>query len=278
MTIYEQIQKSVEWAEAQERPAQDEAAREAGMSVRSYTTWFWAVTGMTYREYVVRRRLERARQMLADTERLVIDVALDAGYSSHEAFSRAFRDEFGIPPAQFRKSRPALKGLEKIALIRELYMGIIIRELGEMPVACFEAFAPECERKAGVLLAAWKKAHPSKGKPRRVFGHNIDRKGNFGTEPVAEGYKFMVTLDDPAEAGEAKFGIIKAGKFLVTGIEGNFAGDPEGKWITAGWMRMRELIIEKGLRPHCSPRWFEEELEPATPGNLRLDLYLEIGE
>ena len=70
--------------------------------------------------------------------------------------------------------------------------------------------------------------------------------------------------------------MIKPGKFLVSGIEGNFEDDPSGGWITKGWERMAALIKEKGYTVPADCRWFEEELEPATSGNLRLDLYLEI--
>ena len=69
---------------------------------------------------------------------------------------------------------------------------------------------------------------------------------------------------------------IEAGRFVVTGIEGSFAEDPTGWWITAGWGRLQEMMKQKGLHVHPSRRWFEEWLEPVNPGQTRLDLYLEI--
>lgn len=288
MTIYEQIQKSVDFVESRvERGAairgrdgmsQDLAAREAGMSARSFVTWFWAVTGLTYREYALRRRLDRARRLLAETDKPILDVALDSGYRSHEAFTRAFRDEFNLSPQDFRKGRPPLKGLERIALIRELYMGIIVKDLPDMAAVYFDGFAPDSETKAHDALNAWLAGRPATGKPRRIFGHNIDRKGNLANDPNNEGYRLLATVEPGEETGSAPTTTIRAGKFLVTGIEGNFENDPSGSWIMEGWKRMNELIAEKHLRPHRSPRWFEEELEPSQPGNLRLDLYLEIGE
>ena len=288
MTIYEQIQKSVDFVEARlercsairgrDGMGQDLAAREAGMSARSFVTWFWAVTGLTYREYALRRRLDRARRLLAETEKPILEVALDSGYRSHEAFTRAFRDEFGLSPQDFRKSRPPLKGLERITLIRELYMGVIVKDLPDMKVAYFDGFAPESETKAHAALDAWLAGRATKGKPRRIFGHNIDRKGNLSNDPQNEGYRLLATVEPGEDAGGAPTTLIRGGKFLVTGIEGNFENDPSGKWIADGWKRMSALIAEKHLRPHRAPRWFEEELEPSKPGNLRLDLYLEIGE
>ncbi|SPH24812.1 Transposon Tn10 TetD protein [Defluviimonas aquaemixtae] len=60
---------------------------------------FVAATGTSLLRYVRRRRLSRALARLAAREGNVVQVALDAGYGSHEAFTRAFRSEFGMPPS-----------------------------------------------------------------------------------------------------------------------------------------------------------------------------------
>ena len=44
------------------------------------------------------------------------NVALEAGYQSHEAFTRAFKKEFGLPPQAYRRSRPGLEGLAALVL------------------------------------------------------------------------------------------------------------------------------------------------------------------
>lgn len=50
-----------------------------------------------------RLRLERAARQLRRTEARVLDVALGAGYGSHEAFTRAFAAHFGAGPDQWRR-------------------------------------------------------------------------------------------------------------------------------------------------------------------------------
>ncbi len=57
----------------------------------------------------LRRRilLERAAYQLITTDHDVIRVAVDAGYASNEAFTRAFRRAYGLPPARWRRQRPA---------------------------------------------------------------------------------------------------------------------------------------------------------------------------
>lgn len=53
----------------------------------------------------LRRRvlLERAAYRLITTRRGILDVAIEAGYSSHEAFTRAFARAFGMPPERWRR-------------------------------------------------------------------------------------------------------------------------------------------------------------------------------
>ena len=279
MTIYEQIQKSIEHIEDNlfSKLTSGKVAKAAFMSVRSFYNYFWSVSGYSYKEYVIKRRLTEAMKALAGSKKSVLDVALDTGYESHEAFSRAFKKEFQLSPFAFRKELPKLKGLEKIKLIKEIYMGVIVKELPEMRAACFEAFAPDSEIKAHDKLAKWVKKNLGEKIPYRNFGHNIDREGKLSHDPNNEGYKVYATIDEEfVVKDKAKVETIEAGKFVVTGIEGNFADDPRGNWITQGWQNMVKMIEKKGNRVKPPGKWYEEKLEPSKPENLRLDLYLEI--
>jgi AraC family transcriptional regulator len=64
---------------------------------------FGAATGLSVMQYVRARRLTMAAQSLADGAPDILDLALDAGYGSHEAFSRAFRSQFGVTPEMVRR-------------------------------------------------------------------------------------------------------------------------------------------------------------------------------
>jgi AraC family transcriptional regulator len=63
---------------------------------------FPAATGNSLAAYVRRRRLSEAAKALADGAPDILDVALRTGYGSHEAFTRAFRQLFGLTPEQLR--------------------------------------------------------------------------------------------------------------------------------------------------------------------------------
>lgn len=66
---------------------------------------FAAHVGETVAEHIRRLRLERAATRLAFTGERVTDTALGAGYETLAAFTRAFRDRFGVSPSVFRGQR-----------------------------------------------------------------------------------------------------------------------------------------------------------------------------
>lgn len=69
---------------------------------------FLAWTGQTLGDYLARRRLEKAAQRLrGQPESTVLEIALSVGYGSAEAFTRAFKQRFGLPPTQWRNLHQA---------------------------------------------------------------------------------------------------------------------------------------------------------------------------
>jgi len=280
MTIYEQIQRTIDYIEENlsSQLRCEFVADKANMSVRSFYNYFWVISGFSYKQYVIKRRLTKALDLLQQDSLQIVDVAFESGYETHESFSRAFKNEFGVSPVDFKKRPQKMKGVGKLKIIKEMYMGVIVKSLSKMRVAAFEGFAPEPEQKAKEQMEEWVNKRDLKNKPHRIFGHNIDLDGKSASDPENTGYKFLITFSDELDlkGDNVKTEVIEAGNFVVTGIEGNFESDPGGRWITEGWQKLQKMIEHKGYRVKCPGRWFEEELEPSQPGNLRLDLYLEI--
>ncbi|HEY1610057.1 MAG TPA: AraC family transcriptional regulator [Paraburkholderia sp.] len=93
-------------------------ARCAGLSRYVLLRAFGAATGQSVMRYVRGRRLsEAARQLVAGASD-ILTVALDAGYGSHEAFTRAFRDQFGLTPDTVRAQRR----LDNVNLVEPIRM------------------------------------------------------------------------------------------------------------------------------------------------------------
>ncbi|MEO5820678.1 MAG: AraC family transcriptional regulator [Vicinamibacteraceae bacterium] len=85
-------------------------ARACGVSRAHLANAFGTTTGRSLMRYVRGRRLSAAARRLADGARDILAVAIDSGYGSHEAFTRAFRDQFGHTPEQVR-TRGTVDGL-----------------------------------------------------------------------------------------------------------------------------------------------------------------------
>ncbi len=67
---------------------------------------FGVATGFSVMRYLRARRLTEAARSLANGAPDILGVALGARYSSHEAFTRAFLDQFGLTPRQVRAQHP----------------------------------------------------------------------------------------------------------------------------------------------------------------------------
>jgi AraC family transcriptional regulator len=75
----------------------------AGFSVPHFHRIFTARVGESAASYVRRVRLERAGRKLRMGAVDITEVALAAGYDTHAAFSKAFKQHFGLSPSEFRQ-------------------------------------------------------------------------------------------------------------------------------------------------------------------------------
>lgn len=82
----------------------DDLAREADLSPFHFLRIFNKALGVTPHQYLVRSRLRRAARELADGERSITDIALDAGFADLSNFVRTFHRAAGVPPRRFRQA------------------------------------------------------------------------------------------------------------------------------------------------------------------------------
>ncbi len=81
-----------------------ELARVAGFSPYHFSRLFTARFGVSVMEYVRTCRLQAAAlKLTGDMPPALVDLAFDSGFESQEAFTRAFRKRYGVPPGQFRR-------------------------------------------------------------------------------------------------------------------------------------------------------------------------------
>ena len=77
-------------------------SRRLGYSKYYTTKQFKAITGLSFRDYLRLRKLAFALKEVRDRDKSFLTIALDYGFSSHEAFTRAFKSAYGMSPSEYR--------------------------------------------------------------------------------------------------------------------------------------------------------------------------------
>lgn len=80
-------------------------ARAAGLSEFHFCRTFKKTTGFSPSRYFIRLRIDRARRLLRETDKPVIEIGLDVGYASPSHFAQVFRREVGVAPSAYRAQR-----------------------------------------------------------------------------------------------------------------------------------------------------------------------------
>ncbi len=89
-------------APSEEPPGLAALAKEAGVSPATLNRLFLDRFGLPPARFLTRLRLEYAAKALAETSLTIAEIAFRAGYKDQSAFSRAFRRELGVTPADYR--------------------------------------------------------------------------------------------------------------------------------------------------------------------------------
>lgn len=79
-------------------------AKAVGLSVRQVERLFLRHMNTTPGRYYMRLRLERARELLRQTNMAILDVAMATGFTSHSYFAQSYRLQFGRPPSEERRT------------------------------------------------------------------------------------------------------------------------------------------------------------------------------
>jgi len=83
----------------------EDLARDVGLSRSAFHDRFVQYVGQPPMQYLANWRMQVGTRMLRESNRKVASIALEVGYDSEAAFSRAFKRLMGVPPAAWRKAQ-----------------------------------------------------------------------------------------------------------------------------------------------------------------------------
>lgn len=184
----------------------------AHFSVSHFHRVFRGMLGESIMDHLRRIRLERAYVQLAEGQRSVTDIGLDAGYDSLEAFSRAFHKSFGLSPTQCR-SQSWIRSFNHVPsgvhygtgeIVEFLFdetgaaiMNVRIETLPERPILRVRETGPymESATRAWEILCGWAGPKGLLGPSTLLIG--IGHDDPTVTESSAIRYDAAITLDRP---------------------------------------------------------------------------------
>ena len=201
----------------------EELARESHFSEFHFHRIFRAVVGEPIKEHIRRLRLERAVSNLKYTDNSIINIAFDAGYQTHEAFTRAFKAVFGCSPSDFRSSNGTAVQRENAAGINEsesvdgdIPMKVEIKNIEKMRVAFVRHVGPYDE-----VGNAWDRLCMTLGKAgclgsgSQFVGICYDDPDVTAPEKIR--YDACITVDESFEPeGDIAVQTIGGGEYAVT--------------------------------------------------------------
>jgi AraC-like DNA-binding protein len=80
-----------------------EIARECALSVSHFARSFKETFGISTHQWLIRRRIENAQELLRQTTTPIVDIAMQSGFGDQAAFTRTFSQVVGVSPGRWRR-------------------------------------------------------------------------------------------------------------------------------------------------------------------------------
>lgn len=239
----------------------DELAEVANFSAYHFHRVFRGMLGESIGEHIRRLRLERAAFRLQHSDLPVTCIAFEAGYETHEAFTRAFRAMFSQSPSRYRSEKKPLffqsipSGIHygdsqspeqtQTIFIQEGMMDVQIKKIEPFKVAFVRHTGPYAECKpAWDKLCSWAGPRGLFKPEARFIGISYDDPAV--TPPEKLRYDACITLADDIEAqGDVGIQIISGGDYAVTTHTGPYTNLSEtyarlcGQWAPSSGRELR---------------------------------------
>jgi len=264
----------------------DALAAIACFSPFHFSRVFRGMIGESVKEHFRRLRLERAAWQLLFTRRSVTTIAFEAGYHTHESFTRSFHGHFGLSPSAYRnrhaqkphqptpsgvhyQSKAALASF-KTARSAFKHMHVTIKNLPPRRVAFMRHVGPYSS-----VGATWEKMCLALGKDGWLGGEDLFLGVCYDdpevTAPARIRYDACITVDDSFQpAGEIGVQVIPGGPHAVTTHMGPY------ERLSATYAKLLGQWLPRSGRELGSSPCFEVYLnspESTAPEDLLTDVH-----
>ncbi|RDI48059.1 AraC family transcriptional regulator [Aquicella lusitana] len=229
MNYQHQLNKVIEYIgkHLDEELTLTQLSRIACFSKYHFHRLFTAYTGLSLQQYIRWLRLKRAaHQLIIDKDRSIINIAIDAGFESHEAFSRAFKQTCGMSPSEFRHEASWHMWEQppySLPQQGEITMNVTIKNISARRLAVIEHRGdPKRVGDSVNKLVNWAKAQPISLKPvpGEAFGFAYD---DPKSTPATE-FRFDLGITVPEQLtlkGEVIEKRLPAGRYAVAMHKGS---------------------------------------------------------
>ena len=83
----------------------DDVSREVNISPYYFSKLFKDETGVNFIEYVTSIRMERAKELLGNSDKSMKEICVDIGYGDANYFSRTFKKNVGVTPTEYKEGK-----------------------------------------------------------------------------------------------------------------------------------------------------------------------------
>lgn len=279
------VQRGIDYIESRlfERIELEQVAQAAAMSVPNLYRLFYAMTGHPIKEYIRKRRVSEAAELLRFSTESVVDIAFHCGFDSYPTFAKAFKKLVGLTPSDYRKSE-VFYSFERMELSEQVsyqedrglfdrYPDVKVIRLNAGEALAYDYYA---EERDGLELTALRLFQDRLVTARvdlstiRIFGYDLES----STDAVF-GYRLIALLTQEAYADQTEAELVRVlfpeGLYAVKRIPYGPPSSIITAWnrVLADWLPRSTFML--GDRP------FLEEYLRTTRGTVQdLKLYLPV--
>lgn len=283
----DRIQRALAFIEAHlfERPPLEAVAARAGTSPWHFHRVFVALTGETPASYTWKRQLAEICRRLVESDRPLVEIALDCGFESQASFTRAFTRHVGVSPARYRRGgivSPAYRygPLDLEAVLDRIRRGNamtprIVRKPAFHVIGMAGRFMPATTSRIPELWERFARG-PMLTVPHRRGHHTLGV--CIDADPAtleAEGFSYVAGVEveriDDVPPGLVAI-TIAANTYAVLTHTGHISRLPDTvKQVWGRWLPSSPYVHV----PAPDFEWYDERWDPAT-GEGEIDLYVPI--